>query len=134
MGMIHKINLMGVALQVEGLLFNIDRKKQRTRGCFACGEKVHFRDSCPTMAEPKKGRIKGKALTSVKTWDDSSSEDEPPRTRIHRSSSRSSRSSRKCLMARGKMSIPSSSDDSSSDDECEGKPFVDEIAEAVKFF
>jgi hypothetical protein len=29
MGMIHKINLMGVPLQVEDLLFNIDRKKQR---------------------------------------------------------------------------------------------------------
>jgi hypothetical protein len=37
-------------------------------------------------------------------------------------------------MARGKMSIPSSSDESSSDDEGEGKPFVDEIVEAVKFF
>jgi hypothetical protein len=37
-------------------------------------------------------------------------------------------------MARGKMSIPSSSDDSSSDDEGEGKPFVDELAETVNFF
>jgi hypothetical protein len=37
-------------------------------------------------------------------------------------------------MARGKMSIPSSSDESSGDDEGEGKPFVDELAEAVKFF
>jgi hypothetical protein len=37
-------------------------------------------------------------------------------------------------MARGKMSIPSSSDDSSSDDEGEGKPSVDELAEAVNFF
>jgi hypothetical protein len=90
MRMIRKINLMGVPLQVEDLLFNIDRKKQRKRGCFACGEKGHFRDNCPTMAEPKKGRSKGKALTSVKTWDDSSSEDEPPRTHSHRSSSRSS--------------------------------------------
>jgi hypothetical protein len=86
------------------------------------------------MTEPKKERSKCKALTSVKTWDDSSSEDEPPRTRSHRSSSRSSRSSRKCLMARGKMSISSSSDESSSDDEGEGKPSIDELAEAVKFF
>jgi hypothetical protein len=31
----------------------------------------------------KKERSKGKALTSVRTWDDSSSEDEPPRTRSH---------------------------------------------------
>jgi hypothetical protein len=134
MGMIRKIDLMGVPLQVDDLLFNIDRKKQRKRGCFACGEKGHFRDNCPTMAEPKKGRSKGKALTSVKTWNNSSSEDEPPRTRSHRSSSRSSRSSHKFLMARGKMSIPSSSDESSSDDEGEGKPSVDELVEAVNFF
>jgi hypothetical protein len=97
-------------------------------------EKGHFRDSCPTMAEPKKERSKDKALTSVKTWDDSLSEDEPPRTRNHRSSSCSSRSSRKCLMARDKMSIPSSGDESSSDDEGEGKPSVNELAEGVKFF
>jgi hypothetical protein len=31
MGMIRKINLMVVPLQVEDLLFNIDRKKQRKR-------------------------------------------------------------------------------------------------------
>jgi hypothetical protein len=37
-------------------------------------------------------------------------------------------------MASGKMSIPSSSDDNSSDDEGEEKPSVDELAEAVKFF
>jgi hypothetical protein len=46
MGMIHKINLMGV-----DLLFNIDTKKKRKRGCFACGENGHFRDSCPTMVK-----------------------------------------------------------------------------------
>jgi hypothetical protein len=100
MEMNRKINLMDVPLQVEDLLFNIDRKKQRKRGCFACREKGHFRDNCTNMAEPTKGMRKGKALTSVKTWDDSSSEDEPPRTRSHRSSSHSSRSSHKCLMAR----------------------------------
>jgi hypothetical protein len=90
MGMIRKINLMGVPLQVEDILFNINRKKQRKRGCFACGEKGHFRDNCPNMVEPTKRMSKGKALTNVKTWDDSSSEDDPPRTRSHRSSSCSS--------------------------------------------
>ena len=35
---------------------------------------------------------------------------------------------------KGKMSIPSSSDESSSDDEGEGKPSIDELAEAIKFF
>jgi hypothetical protein len=124
MGMIHKINLMGVPLQVEDLLFNIDRKRQRKRECFACRDKGHFRDNYPNMDEPTKRRSKGKTLTSVKTWDDSSSEDDPPRTRSHRSSSRSSRSSHKFLMVRGKTSISSSSDDS--DDE--GKPSIDELA------
>jgi chromosome segregation ATPase len=37
-------------------------------------------------------------------------------------------------MARGKMSIPSSSDDISSDDEGEEKPSVYELVEAIKFF
>jgi hypothetical protein len=59
MGMIRKINLMGVPLQIEDLLFNINKKKQIKRGRFTCGEKGHFRDNCPTMVEPKKGRIKG---------------------------------------------------------------------------
>jgi hypothetical protein len=68
MRMISKINLMSVPLQVEGLLFNIDRKKQRKRGCFACGEKGHFGDNCPSMVESKKERSKGKVPTSVKTW------------------------------------------------------------------
>jgi hypothetical protein len=85
------------------------------------------------MVKPTKGRSKGKTLTSVKTWDDSSSEDEPPRTRNHRSSTRSSWSSRKCLMARGKMSIPSPSDDNSSDDEGEGKPSLDELGKPLIF-
>jgi hypothetical protein len=79
-------------------------------------------------------RSKGKKLTSVKTWDDSSSKDDPPRTHSHHSSSCSSRSSHKCLVARGKSSITSSTYDS--DDECdgEGKPSVDELVHAVKFF
>jgi hypothetical protein len=58
MGMIRKINLMGVSLQVEDLLFNIYRKKQRKRGCFACGEKGHFRDSCPLWPNLKRGAAK----------------------------------------------------------------------------
>jgi hypothetical protein len=62
MGMIHKINLMGVPLQVENLLFNIDKKNQRKEGCFTCGEKSHFRDSCPDMAKPQKGGAKARRL------------------------------------------------------------------------
>jgi hypothetical protein len=45
-------------------------------------------------------------------------------------------SSHKCLMARGKSIIPSSSDDSSSYDDCDGeeKASLDELAHAVQFF
>jgi hypothetical protein len=132
--MIRNINLMGVPLQVEDLLFNIDRKKQRKGGCFACREKGHFKDNCPNMADLTKRRSKDMALTSVKTWDDSSSEDDRPRTRSHRSSSCSSRSSHKCLMARSKTSIPSSSDDNDSELDNEGKPSIDELAFTIKFF
>jgi hypothetical protein len=60
MGMIFNINLMGVPLQAEDLLFNIDRKTQRKRGCFACGEKGHFRDNRPTMPNPKRGGAKAR--------------------------------------------------------------------------
>jgi hypothetical protein len=52
MGMIRKINLMGVPLQIEDLLFNIDMKNQRKRGCLACEEKGHFMDIYPNMVEP----------------------------------------------------------------------------------
>jgi hypothetical protein len=67
MRMIHKINLIRVRLQVEDHLFNIDKEKQRKRGCFTCGEKGHFQVNCPNMIEPKKRRSKGKALTMIKT-------------------------------------------------------------------
>jgi hypothetical protein len=86
------------------------------------------------MVEPKTERSKGKALTSVKTWDDSSSEDELQGRAATNPHHTHHGHHRKCLMARGKMSIPYSSDESSSDDEGEGKPSVDELAEAVKFF
>jgi hypothetical protein len=66
--MIRKINLMGVPLHFEDLLFNIDRKKQRKRGCFACGEKGHFKDNCPHMAEPTKGGAKAMRLQVSKLW------------------------------------------------------------------
>jgi hypothetical protein len=134
MRMIRKINLMGVPLQVEDLLFNINRKKQRKRGCFACGEKGHFWDNCSNSTKPKKRKSKGKVLTSVKAWDDSSSEDEPPRNHGHHSSSCSSHSLHKCLMARGKSSISSSSDDSDDDCDGEGKASLDELAHVVQFF
>jgi hypothetical protein len=37
---IHKINFMVVSIQVEDILFNINRKEQRKRGGFTCGRRV----------------------------------------------------------------------------------------------
>jgi hypothetical protein len=86
------------------------------------------------MAKSTNMRSKGKALTSVKAWDDSSSKDDPSRTRILRSSSHSSQSSHICLMSRHKTSIPSSSDDSDSECDDKGKPSKDELVHVIKFF
>jgi hypothetical protein len=36
--------------------------KSKERGCFASGEKGHFRDSCPNMPEPTKGGAKARRL------------------------------------------------------------------------
>jgi hypothetical protein len=81
----------------------------------------------PKFDKTQEEEEQGKTLTSVKTWDDSSSEDEPPMTQSHCSSW----SSHKWLMERGKSSIPSSSDD---DCDGEGNPSLDELAHAIKFF
>jgi hypothetical protein len=64
--MIHKINLMGTPIE------------QRKGDASLEGEKDHFKDNFPNKTAPKKKKCKGQALTSIKTWDDSSSEDEAP--------------------------------------------------------
>jgi hypothetical protein len=92
--MIHKINLMGVPLQVEGLLFNIYTKTQRQDASHV-GRMATFGIIAQIRLNPRRGGSKGKALTSIKIWDDSSSEHEHPRSHNHHSSSRSSRSSHK---------------------------------------
>jgi hypothetical protein len=68
MRMIHKINLMVVPLQVEYILFNINRKEQRKRGCFTCGEKGHFSRIIAQLGPNlRRWRSKGKELTTIKT-------------------------------------------------------------------
>jgi hypothetical protein len=62
MGMICKINLMGVPLQVEDLLFNIDMKKKRKRGCFACGERATLGTTIQIWPNPQRGRAKANHL------------------------------------------------------------------------
>ena len=73
---------------------------------------------CPNKTTPKtkKKACKDKALTSIRSWDDSSSEEEDHhKRRGHKHSSSST--SRVCLMARGnKKPIPSDSDNDSDDE------------------
>jgi hypothetical protein len=74
---------------------------------------------------------KGKVFTLVKTWDDSSSEDDtPPKSRSHRSSSRSSQ---KCLKAWNTTNDLSSSKYDSDNDSDDEKPSLDELVHAVNF-
>jgi hypothetical protein len=100
--MIHEINLMVCHYRSRIFSLTSRGKQKKKRGCFACQEKGHFRDNYLNMAEPKKRRSKGKDRTNVKTWYASSSEDEPQRSRGHRSS----HLSHECLMAKGKNEYP----------------------------
>jgi hypothetical protein len=114
--MIQRLNVKGVPIQIQDCIFTNQRREQRKRGCYGCGELGHFVEVCPNKTTPKtkKKACKDKALTSIRSWDDSSSEEEDHhKRRGHKHSSSSS--SRVCLMAQGNES--SSSSESDSDDE-----------------
>jgi hypothetical protein len=113
---IQKLNVKGVPIQIEDCIFTNQRKEQRKKGCYGCGKKGHFVEVCPNKSTSKTRRkaCKDKALTSLRSWDDSSSEDEVQlKRRGHKHSSSSS--SRVCLMAQDNES--SFSSESDSDDE-----------------
>jgi hypothetical protein len=61
MRMIRKINLMGVPLQVEDLLFNIDRKKQR-EDVLHVGRRVTFGIIAQIRPSRKRGGTKARRL------------------------------------------------------------------------
>jgi len=114
--LICKLNVKGVPIQIEGCIFTNQRREQRKKGCYGCGKRGLFVEDCATnKPTPKdKKKVKRQALTSIKSWDDSSSEDEAQHKRHGRKQSSSS-TSHVFLMARGNES--SSSSDSDSDDE-----------------
>lgn len=131
MGMICKMNRMGVPIQVKDILFNTDRKEQRKNGCFECARRITSRRTTQTSSHPRTRKRGAKAkLTSSKTRDDSSSEDEVQHRRHDRHSS-SSRSSHNCLMTRGNIKDSSfSENDSGSKNK---KPSTEELAQVVMF-
>ena len=110
--MIQKLNIKGVPIQIQDLIFTNQRNEQRKRGCYGCDELGHFVEVCPNKPTPKtkKKACKNQALTSIRTWDDSSSEEDHHKRRGRKHSS--SNSSRVCLMARGNESSSSSESDS----------------------
>jgi hypothetical protein len=60
MGMIHKINLMGVPLQVEDLLFNIDRKKQKREDASHAGRRATSETAIQLWSNPKRRGAKSR--------------------------------------------------------------------------
>ena len=130
--MIQRLNVKGVPIQIQDLIFTNQRNEQRKRGCYGCGEVGHFVEVYPNKPTPKtkKKACKNKALTSIKSWDDSSSEEDHHKRRGRKHSSSSS--SRVCLMARGNKS--SSSSESDSDENDDEAPSYDELKKQVQFF
>jgi len=125
---LKKLNSKGIPITIEDIEYNRQRKKERKGGCFGCGEKGHFMDSCPTIAKEEKKRHKlkkkekerrerHKALISIGKWVDVSSDEDHHKKHSHKSTSRkSSSTSHKCLMAKGKSDV-SDDDDAPSYDE-----------------
>jgi hypothetical protein len=65
MNMIHKINLMGVPLQVEDLLFNIDRKNKGREDSSHVGRRATFRIISQIQLNPR--RVGAKARRSQRS-------------------------------------------------------------------
>ena len=76
--MIQKLNVKGVSIQIQDIIFTNQRNEQGKKGCYGCGELGHFVEVCPNKPTPKtkKKACKDKALTSMRSWDDSSNEEE----------------------------------------------------------
>ena len=76
--MIQRLNVKGVPIQIQDLIFTNQRNEQKKKGCYGYEELGHFVEVCPNKPTPKtKNKVcKYKALTSIRSWDDSSSEEE----------------------------------------------------------
>ena len=74
--MIQRLNVKGVPIQIRDFIFVNQINEQRKKGCYGCGKLRHFVEVCPNKSTPKtkKKACKDKALTSIRSWDDSSSE------------------------------------------------------------
>ena len=51
---LKKLNSKGIPMTIEEIEHNRQRKKERRAGCFGCGEKGHYMDSCPIIAKEEK--------------------------------------------------------------------------------
>ena len=67
--MIQRVNVKGVPIQIQDLIFTNQRNEQRKKGCYGCGELGHFVEVYPNKPTPKtkKKTCKDKALTSIRS-------------------------------------------------------------------
>ena len=51
--MIQRLNVKGVPIQIQDIIFTNQRNEQRKTGCYGCGELGHFVEVCPNKPTPK---------------------------------------------------------------------------------
>ena len=51
--MIQRLNVKGVPIQIQDLIFTNQRNKQRNKGFYGCGELGHFVEVCPNKPTSK---------------------------------------------------------------------------------
>ena len=51
--MIQKLNVKGVPVQIQDFIFTNQRREQRKKVCYGCGELGHFVEVCPNKPTPK---------------------------------------------------------------------------------
>ena len=67
--MIQRLNVKGVPIQIQDIIFTNQRNEQKKRECYGCRELGHFVEVCPNKPIPKTKNkaCKNQAVTSIRS-------------------------------------------------------------------